>query len=359
MSYPHYTKCVQPNSHLKKERAIAVAIIAGLLASGVMIAIGGLLGSWFVGVTGCLLGIVDGFLIFADWWLYRRLVCLKGKDCEDGKAPKCAIGMVVSVEPPEEKPWYERLFDSDYSFNLLLPPHHIGDTQTQIENDGVLGCLIKEQDDTKNIGLPFSGYTSKGPGCKDTDTAVLHCEIEGAAMYILYKTFKTVHVLLTGAYIAGAATAVLCAIPVIGWIACAIAAFVAGGLAGAAAAVLGTGIYEAWDDAASPKDIDPSLGGSLHWGCNGKGADLVVVTGDWVYDSLHSGWNELHPVHHIQIIGKWPGKWPFSAQTATRRWCEVIAEAKDPVTKENQEKPENLWKIHPLIDGCVSVRNSE
>ena len=88
MSYPHYTKCVQPNSHLKKWKAIVLSIIAGLLTSGVIIAIGVELSSWFVGVVGGLLGIVDGFLVFAEWWLYIRLVCLKGKDCEEGKAPK-------------------------------------------------------------------------------------------------------------------------------------------------------------------------------------------------------------------------------------------------------------------------------
>jgi len=30
--------------------------------------------------------------------------------------------------------------------------------------------------------------------------------------------------------------------------------------------------------------------------------DIVVVKGDWVYDSLHPEWNEIHAVHDCQII---------------------------------------------------------
>jgi hypothetical protein len=29
---------------------------------------------------------------------------------------------------------------------------------------------------------------------------------------------------------------------------------------------------------------------------------MVVVKGKWVYDSLHYGWNEIHPVRACQII---------------------------------------------------------
>ena len=31
-----------------------------------------------------------------------------------------------------------------------------------------------------------------------------------------------------------------------------------------------------------------------------KNGDMVVVTGDWIYDSGHAGWNEIHAVHSCQ-----------------------------------------------------------
>lgn len=35
----------------------------------------------------------------------------------------------------------------------------------------------------------------------------------------------------------------------------------------------------------------------------GRGADILVVKGSWVYDSAHEGWNEIHPIKHCQTIG--------------------------------------------------------
>jgi hypothetical protein len=34
--------------------------------------------------------------------------------------------------------------------------------------------------------------------------------------------------------------------------------------------------------------------------------DVLVVMGRWIYDSAHSGWNELHPVLHCQKIDRVP-----------------------------------------------------
>jgi integrase len=34
-----------------------------------------------------------------------------------------------------------------------------------------------------------------------------------------------------------------------------------------------------------------------------NGRDVVVVKGDWIYDSLRDGWNEIHAVHDCLIIG--------------------------------------------------------
>ena len=44
--------------------------------------------------------------------------------------------------------------------------------------------------------------------------------------------------------------------------------------------------------------------------------DIAYVRGRWAYDSLHEGWNELHPVHEMVKLGTTTkaaideGEWP-------------------------------------------------
>lgn len=333
MTYRQYTQCVQLQDYNGSPEVIAAGIasfmsLISVIATG---AVGMLASLWGIPV---MLGIVTGALSFVRWWLYGRLVCLGGE--------RCAIGMVVSVEP--HKIDFASLsdlsiFDTDYSFNLLLPPHHIGDDRADIESDGFLGYLIRP-----SVPLPFQGVTAQS--CEsDRETAVLHCEFEGAGMYILYQYLKGLTVALGVATVA----AVLCVVPVIGWLFCLLAEIL-----GVASFVgILTSIMHSISDMARPSDVNPDLGGELHTnGCEGYGADVLVVSGEWVYDSLHSGWNEIHPVRHCQKIWTWHGAWEFDIHVVKDKWCSAIADARSSLTHESQKKPENQWQIHPDIDGC-------
>lgn len=353
MAYRQYTQCINANSF--SSAPIIDAVAAGLFASllaivTVILATGGLGG--LAGGAAAALGIVTALLSFVHWWLYGRLVCLGGD--------RCAIGMVISVEPPSEKTATFPRLDSDYSFNLLLPPRPgsagllPGASQADVIARGVDGNLIAEQTATSAILLDFKGESARtcdAEKCGETncpDTAALHCEFEGAGMYIFYQWLKVIFGILVAGTIAGA----LCLIPIIGWIAC----LIAGILLAAAAAAFIAAIVHGNLDAGSPADVDPSLGSEMHQNnCSGVGADLVVVSGEWVYDSLHEGWNEIHPIRHCQRIGTWTGVWPWGDPQAERdKWCGAIASAGSPLTIDNQKKPENQWTIHPFIDGCKS-----
>ncbi len=81
-------------------------------------------------------------------------------------------------------------------------------------------------------------------------------------------------------------------------------------------------------------------------------APILLLSLEWIYGSLHSGWNELHPVRHCQRIGSWAGNWPFNVQNALTDWCGAIDDAHSPTTVGLQGRPENGWRIHPYIDGC-------
>jgi len=340
MTYRQYTQCVQPENYTSKSVAGVESVAAGLLVAGLTSTIAYIIGTGgfglIVGGIAGLLAIVTGLLVFAKWWLYGRLICLGGE--------RCAIGMVVTVDLPQNRSGISA-FDTDYCFTLLFPPHHIGDDQATIESDGILGDLIKNQDSIKSLGLSSSGMTAQ-QWENDPPTAVLECECEGAGMYILYQWLKALLGILTVASVASW----FCAVPLIGWIACAIAAAL--GLA-ALVGIL-AGIAHALSDAASLSDVNPELGGTLHKnGWDRLGADLLVVKGEWVYDSLHSGWNEIHPVRYCQKIGSWDGVWEFKPSPGQTGWCEAVASASSASTRANQQKPENQWEIHPYIDGCT------
>ena len=313
-----YTKCCKPADYSGWGGGVALATIIGL-------AIALVTGAWVVLAPTAMADLV----IFCEWWLYTRLVCLDGE--------KCAIGMLLTVEPADKKSGFEA-FDTDFSINLVLAPHTIYTDVTTIENDGISGHLIKEQYTTKNIGLGWVGYTSK-QWANYPDTPVLHGEFEGGGIYDLLQAAKVVLALT-------AVGAVVCSIPVFGWIACAI-------IFAIAAIVAIVGAIVALNDKGSPSDVNAELT-ELHTNdVTGSGADILVISGTWVYDSLHDGWNEIHPILHAQRIGRWTGNWGFDAKIATDHWCRAIGEARSPLTVAEQEKPENQWTIHPEIDGCL------
>jgi hypothetical protein len=119
--------------------------------------------------------------------------------------------------------------------------------------------------------------------------------------------------------------------------------------------------------AGDPRDIDPSLGEM-------KKGDIVIVKGEWIYDSLHHGWNEIHPVRDCEILGHVelgdttdpatpPAPWPpdlggigldtpAKVSAALARWCAMLDEASETETGGSQDDPQNDWVIHPAVDGC-------
>src|SRR6185503_19298624 len=147
---------------------------------------------------------------------------------------------------------------TDYSINLILAPHNTqelppdypasvpppapGENKTeyfekkfkealhrQIADDGIQGHLIREQNttgDEKTVfgtkTYPFEGYFSTVGSSQVLHKfqPYLHCEFEGGGIQRLYDAAKAALAFATAA-------AVVCAIPVVGWIACAILAAIA------------------------------------------------------------------------------------------------------------------------------------
>ena len=330
MAYRQYTKCTSINNYIGK--VAAQVIIAAAVGAFPLIA-AAIAGAALA--PAILIPIMLAIIAYCRWWLYDRLICLGGD--------RCAVGLLISVEPPSEKSGLDA-FDTDYSVNLLLADNPIGATQAEVEGSHQ-GELVANQ--LSGHGLDWKGEKATTPNSGDPDSAVLHAEFEGAGVYDLLLAA------LAALALAAIAT-VICAIPVVGWIACIIMALIV-------AAVVGIGMAVALNDTGNPTDVNANLG-NLE-----QGVDILAVRGTWVYDSAHEGWNELHPIKQAQKIGEFTGHWEDEYEklddllpsgttpdvaTYVTYWCDALGKVTAPGTVIAQERPENQWEIHPVIDGC-------
>lgn len=367
-SYPQYTTPVRPPKHSDTNQYVRIALAALLAGGGTAFFVAASSpSSWVCWVIVGELTATAGILAYCDWWLNDRLIGLPTMlTATDYTSPfefldQSAIGVIVSIDQPGSEP-FPGNYDTDFTFNLLLQGNDPGTHTT----NPPYGYLMQEHTAIRGLDLPFTGneasYTQPGFYLSDDgDTikvgktitsAVLHVEIEGAGVADVQKA-------ATIAFgIEWAALALCLLLSQLGpWgeIAAAILAILAflfGALGGLS-----------YKDKASSDDIKPLVGGELHsLDDHDGGADIVMVTGSWVYDAGHNnqdkGWNELHPVKAIQRIGKWSGSWTptpglttFTPEKAGR-YIELQKEATSSDTIREQQEPTHYWRIHPYLDGC-------
>ncbi len=356
MAYRQFTKCVDISSF------VGFTWVQYVMAGGAAVAAAALallLGGAFIPVL--MIAALSAVIAYCLWWLYDRLIC-NGGDI-------CVVGFVLSVETPDEKTGLDS-FDTDYSLNLVLPPTLVGATRAEVEASQPLGRFMQEQPGVAGYSfagyhLPFSGnlvtkFSNGDPHGGQFVTDCMHAEFEGGGVYDLLQAAYAALALATAA-------AAVCAVPIFGWIACLVLSVAAG------LVTLG-GILNALNDTGNPNDVNPNMTPIHSAGApDGSGADILVIKGTWVYDSAHTGWNEIHPVKHCQKIGtmlnqQWKeiqitvdGDAQFQAITDIKAfvdgWCDLVDTVTLPETVANQELPENQWTIHPLVDGCQPSNN--
>lgn len=369
---------------------------------------------------------------YGGWWeatdymLHRKLVCLGSVEPgtkpsgagtkpslvqSDAASASCAIGRIVSFEPPSSKSFPDNI-DNDFSFNILLRP---GDAELsdnpfanpgwrskneqqalQAVRDGYQGEFLSDQgaprpheagdDDPGYGGLTSemffdaerneSGATARGLINRvawftdgtvksyplDADggysVPVLHCECEGSR---IRDVFNVADQMPGGGSSCGKH-----------WYT-SIACFV---LRLLAFPFTTTFIAEAW---ANARD------GNYHDAMDGNGdlkiGDLVLVKGRWAFDAGHKGYNEIHAVATIQKIPEpagdlakpFPSAEPDPDADLTKfgefyeKWCGLASEAPpgddvgrppDGMTAAQatiyaaQQRPENHYQLHPDVDGC-------
>ena len=376
--FPSYTNCSSPSGWYKVP-AWAIALLASV--GGLAFILAGIGGAWVTAVAALMASVCLAAITFCTWWLNVRLICLGGDHS--------AIGAIYHLEPPQ--PTWNAFdfgaYDTDYSFNLLLwpfvPQDELPDSfvsnQWAASAAGTLATdwptlpplvpnvpwatvetqvdRILAQQSMASLGITFVGQQieaadepSPQPAGGSSQNFLLHCEIEGPGM----RDFRTLLWVLFGVF---TAAAIIDAIPVIGWIIGLILAILA-----FLAFLFGGGAIT-HDDASPP--TDGGWGGAFHSFDEAGGpdgiVDLAYVYGRWVYDSLHDGWNELHPLHFMIKIGEAKqgdlagGDWPADLGDKQKRYDGMYAGINAPGAAGTQAEPPNQWTVHPVLDGCGST----
>lgn len=342
-----YFKCVNKNNYKGLTSVIALGILSGTLVIAAIVA------AVIIGAAIPGLGVVAGAVFIAA--IFELCAFLHGGKLICIRDDACTIGRIMEIIPVgADKSGFEKM-DDDFTMNILPSPHSPDETRSEVTaSDPYQGPFLDPQPESSDLGLGFAGVSVKFTDV-DNDTDVFHVEVKGCRVRDVCTVLKAMSF---GAPVVG----FICSIPLIGWLVCAIVAAIWLAITAAAVAI-------AWA-AAHVGDIndvyDPAAGElSAADPTTGEGGDVILVRGDWVYDAGHSGWNEVHPIRHVQKltgvvdpIYRGMGKADATLVDAFKNdvldvWCRLVGEASSPLVENAQKEPKNRWHIHPLIDGCT------
>ncbi|HEX5302099.1 MAG TPA: hypothetical protein VFW50_34420 [Streptosporangiaceae bacterium] len=253
-----------------------------------------------------------------------------------------------------------------------------------------------------------------GPPDQWVSLPVLHCECEGSRIFFVCQAMKPFLDLLQGKLPGGGPSPGEACHAVAKWMpwplnkivnaVCSIVEdLIAIPIAVALAPAMAAAFAAAWEAAQAFDDlfITGPVAKQIHMG------DVVIVKGRWDWDAGHSGHTELHPVKSIQklmtppyqlpaevrpqadlsvlpprdvdydprTVGGIPASVSAQIKITHDRWCQLVGEAPPPpdprqpgglsapqlasLTPQQlavwtaQNRPENSWTVHPMIDGCA------
>jgi hypothetical protein len=366
-SYRKYTTCVQPKDFTPSPlSSAAVAATWLILIAAIVSPLELLAVPWYLPV---LIGLDIALIAACYWYLNGRLICLGTRfSCTDQNGnpvplpdnQECAIGVIGApghlglFRPRISGLNYTKFGDDDSTMEILLAPGPLNygadkhDYWNQVQGNQVQGYLVEENNDILNVGI---SYTQSG-----NEVKYLHCEFEGSGIADLLAFLTTILAFLV------ALLAILVLAPELAGLIAILEIFAS--LLGLMS-LLNTFVLPSASDEGDPTDIDQSLG-------NLQAGDIVVVSGDWIYDGGHiPAWNEIHAVHNCQkictpIVENPNGTWswpsdigggmgldmPDKVKAARAQWCCALSDACGAVKGGSETDPGNNWVIHPLVDGC-------
>jgi hypothetical protein len=335
MAYQKYTQCTSIGGYVPFHATsfVSLGALVTMLAAFMIVATS----LWLIPI---LISVAVAVIAFCVWYLYHRLICLNPNQ-------QCAIGVVTNILHPSVGSIVGKLGDNDATMNILLAPAPLDYSQDLSQyTSHVQGDLIAPQVSITNAGL---GYATSGGDLNHL--RALHCEFEGSGIRDLLGFAIVVLALLIALLAITLLAPELAPLLFILWL---------------FAALIGAmGIVNLFTSSGTPSTSDPAGNpGNLVVG------NIVAVTGDWIYDGGHVGWNEIHAVHNCQIITDttidlsdsnkaWPTEisgMPFVTDADVNQvltfWCAAIAKGNGAVKGGSMTDPGNNWVIHPVVDGC-------
>jgi hypothetical protein len=337
--YQKFTQCTDIGGYVPVSSAYFLSIIALIPVLAVAL----WLATSLVAIP-VLIGVAVTVIAFCTWYLYHRLICLNPKEV-------CAIGVVTGVLHPNVLTIAGKAGDNDATINILLAPGPLNYKQDiPAYTSHVQGNLIAEQAYITNAGLPYASSGASTDGFNHRKG--LHCEFEGNGIAILLAFAEAILAILT-AMLLLTLLAGPWAAPLI-WL-LAILAFMLGA-SGLFNDLANPPVAEETDSQGNPGNV--AIG------------QIVLVSGDWIYDGGHSGWNEIHAVHNCQVVSDqvldlndpnvaWPTEisgMPFvtdaDVEAAVQFLCDMQSQAGGAVKGGSMTNPGNNWVVHPVVDGC-------
>jgi hypothetical protein len=406
---PQYTSCVE-EKHYSGVFTPSLAVLAVIAAFGGIGAI----------FTGGLLGPVaaaaffEGLRQVLNWLLHGKLVCLHRDhskvDClcgGPGGGTVCAIGEITDTENVGEDKNPIEDIDDDYAINLALFPFSMiefsnlayVDRQDETKSNAYKRALFDlatrpdhPQSDliTRSVSVhgkadefgyfrtmisvtgdyfPYTSVIGRDAGGQEDirwaefvaknkirapklfKVPALHCEFEGSRAHDMLEALE--------GFPFGTSFCKK------NWL----TKFVCKVLAAVLAPVVFAAIALAW-----LRNTEGSTDAALVDGGVIGPKNQVIVKGSWVYDTGHSGWNEIHAVRTVQRVYNVPST-PAALKVFLHNWCELLGETPNrdgaprqgapstgvvlhqdnpaaEATLAAQALPENQWTHHPLVDGC-------
>ncbi len=256
--------------------------------------------------------------------------------------------------------------------------------------------LVYDHENQNNLHKLWSEHPHDGSAIS---IPILHCECEGSRVFFICQAMKPFLDLMQGK-IPGSPLpgpgeichAALDWVPFgIGKAICSIIEHIVGGLIGLALAPAAAAAFAtAWEAAQAFDDlfVTGPVADQIEVGND------VVTGGRWTWDAGHAGHCEFHPVKTIQKItlpddmrGPYVPAEPVPGDKQDRindyhdRWQRELDKAPPPADPRHrdgltgaqlesltpaqhevyvsQQRPENQWRLHPLIDGCAPNGNRD
>jgi hypothetical protein len=233
-----------------------------------------------------------------------------------------------------------------------------GNPMSEDQKDAILNEAAKDPLAFPIVSQKFYKAVEAAFHFQQKKAQALHCEFEGSRIRDVYDVLDFAHVHCDTSGFWG--------------FACDVLNFVISLFLGLPKLIAAAAAWLLADDGS----LSDAGGGDIGLG------EPIVVRGRWAFDSAHSGYNEIHAVRTVHKTFPIPPHDMSALVAFHNEWCSELARVPPPgrggphtpdptggadvpfthdqrTTYEAQQKDENRWVYHPVIDGCEPAPSTD